>query len=588
MAHVTADRVRDTSTTTGTGAFSVSGTAPTGYRTFSAVLSTSDTCWYAIQHQTAAEWEVGLGTYSSLNTITRTTVLASSNAGSAVNFSAGTKDIFITLAATKTVQQDNSGAVTIDANSSSDALRVTQTGAGNALLVEDSANPDSTPFVVNANGVVGIGESSPGSYLTAGMVIRSSSAFAPQILVWNTTNDTSAPYWNTRKDRAGAIVNNGDALGTFVFQGYDGTDYRSAAYIGANVDGTPGASDMPGRLVFFTTPDGSISAAERMRITSAGNVGIGTTSPSQKLTVNGSVAANSFILATNQHLIYDLDATNIAIRIGAAGPFYAIGTTGSSNLRLNNLSIGDILFAQAGTERMRITSAGAVLIGTTTATGNTLTTVNTDSTTTSITNQYHQYNSGATSGSGTKTGSNILMVALPAYAGTGAFIAQNSSMTSQSPNTVSQFRSFSSSYVSTGGGTLSNFYGYFADNPTLTSGTVTNTYGFYGSMAAGTGKWNFYAAGTANNYFAGNVGIGTGTFGTSASKVLALGNATAPTTGPADTIQIYSTDLSAGNTMLSLYTEGTPVNANTTAAATHRIAISVNGTVYYLLANTSA
>lgn len=99
MAHITADRVRDTTTTTGTGALTVSGTAPTGYRTFSAVCSTSDTLWYAIQHQTAAEWEVGLGTYSSANTITRTTVLSSSNAGSAVSFSAGTKDIFITFPA---------------------------------------------------------------------------------------------------------------------------------------------------------------------------------------------------------------------------------------------------------------------------------------------------------------------------------------------------------------------------------------------------------------------------------------------------------------------------------------------------------
>lgn len=99
MAHITADRVLDTSTTTGTGAFTVSGTAPSSYRTFSAVCATSDTLWYTIQHQTASEWEVGLGTYSSANTITRTTVLASSNAGSAVNFSAGTKNVFLTMPA---------------------------------------------------------------------------------------------------------------------------------------------------------------------------------------------------------------------------------------------------------------------------------------------------------------------------------------------------------------------------------------------------------------------------------------------------------------------------------------------------------
>lgn len=87
---------------------------------------------------------------------------------------------------------------------------------------------------------------------------------------------------------------------------------------------------------------------------------------------------------------------------------------------------------------------------------------------------------------------------------------------------------------------------------------------------------------------AGNLGLGTSTFGTSAATTFAIATGTAPTTGPADTIQIYSTDLSAGNTMLSLYTEGTVVNANTTAATTHRIAIRVNGTVYYLLANTAA
>jgi hypothetical protein len=112
MAFVTADRVRDTSTTAGSGSFSVSGTAPTGYRTFSAVLSVSDTFYYSIQHQTLNEWEVGLGTYSSANTFSRTTIYSSSNAGSAVTFSAGTKDVFITMAASRTPQLDASGNVT--------------------------------------------------------------------------------------------------------------------------------------------------------------------------------------------------------------------------------------------------------------------------------------------------------------------------------------------------------------------------------------------------------------------------------------------------------------------------------------------
>jgi hypothetical protein len=111
MAFVTADRVRDTSTTAGSGSITVSGTAPTGFRTFSAVLSVGDTFYYAIQSQGANEWEVGLGTYSSANVFARTTILSSSNAGSVVTFSAGTKDVFITLAAAKTIQRDGSGNV---------------------------------------------------------------------------------------------------------------------------------------------------------------------------------------------------------------------------------------------------------------------------------------------------------------------------------------------------------------------------------------------------------------------------------------------------------------------------------------------
>jgi hypothetical protein len=94
MAIIWADRVADTSITTGTGPVSVSGTPPTGFRTFADVCATSDTIYYCIAHQSANEWEVGLGTYSSANTLTRTTVLQSSNANAAVNFSSGTKDVF--------------------------------------------------------------------------------------------------------------------------------------------------------------------------------------------------------------------------------------------------------------------------------------------------------------------------------------------------------------------------------------------------------------------------------------------------------------------------------------------------------------
>jgi len=112
MAFITADRVLDSSTSTGTGAFVVSGTPAAGYQTFSSVMSVGDTCYYSIQGQTTSEWEVGLGTYSSANTLTRTTVYSSSNAGAAVTFSAGTKNVMLTMAASRSPQLDPSGNVT--------------------------------------------------------------------------------------------------------------------------------------------------------------------------------------------------------------------------------------------------------------------------------------------------------------------------------------------------------------------------------------------------------------------------------------------------------------------------------------------
>ena len=118
MAFVTADRVSDTTTTTGTGNITVSGVAPIGYKALSTVLSVSDTFYYCIQNETTAEWETGVGTYVSLNVFARTTVLASSNSGSLVSFSAGTKTVFITLAATKTLQIAPTGALNVTLSTS--------------------------------------------------------------------------------------------------------------------------------------------------------------------------------------------------------------------------------------------------------------------------------------------------------------------------------------------------------------------------------------------------------------------------------------------------------------------------------------
>lgn len=93
MAFVLADRVRETTTTTGTGTVTLAG-AVLGFQSFSAI-GNGNTTYYTIAGIGTSEWEVGIGTYtSSGTTLSRTTILASSNSGSAVNFSAGTKDVF--------------------------------------------------------------------------------------------------------------------------------------------------------------------------------------------------------------------------------------------------------------------------------------------------------------------------------------------------------------------------------------------------------------------------------------------------------------------------------------------------------------
>jgi|SRR6056300_1362047 hypothetical protein len=102
MAFVLNDRVKETSTTTGTGTIDLAGSSDT-FETFVAGIGNSNITFYCISHQTANEFEVGIGTVTDAtpDTLSRTTIISSSNSDAAVNFSAGTKDVFCTYPATK-------------------------------------------------------------------------------------------------------------------------------------------------------------------------------------------------------------------------------------------------------------------------------------------------------------------------------------------------------------------------------------------------------------------------------------------------------------------------------------------------------
>jgi hypothetical protein len=111
MALVINDRVKVTSTTTGTGAIAL-GTVATGFITFATGIGNNNTTYYAIHNQGTAEWEVGLGTLDATSAnLARTTVLDNSDGNtSAITLSAGTKDVFCTLPAAKAVYLDSTGA----------------------------------------------------------------------------------------------------------------------------------------------------------------------------------------------------------------------------------------------------------------------------------------------------------------------------------------------------------------------------------------------------------------------------------------------------------------------------------------------
>lgn len=126
MALVVKDRVKETTATTGTGTLTLAG-AVTGFQSFSSALSDGDTTYYAIFESSTGEWEVGLGTFTaSGTTLARTTVLASSNSGSAVNLTAGSAEVFITQPATKAAYFDGSGDLVLNQDPTSNLQAATK------------------------------------------------------------------------------------------------------------------------------------------------------------------------------------------------------------------------------------------------------------------------------------------------------------------------------------------------------------------------------------------------------------------------------------------------------------------------------
>ena len=151
MALILKDRVKETTAVTSTGTATLLG-AVTGYQSFS-VIGNGNTCYYTIASQNANEWEVGIGTYTSPDQLARTTVLSSSNSGSLVNFSAGTKDVFVVQPAGKAVYTDASNIINTSGNA---ATTVTFTQVNTTNLVANTVTLTAGTISTNASNATDI------------------------------------------------------------------------------------------------------------------------------------------------------------------------------------------------------------------------------------------------------------------------------------------------------------------------------------------------------------------------------------------------------------------------------------------------
>lgn len=210
MALVLADRIKETTTTTGTGTITLAG-ASTGFSSFAAV-GNGNTTYYTIAGQGTSEWEVGIGTYtSSGTTLSRDTVLASSAGGTTkVTFSAGTKDVFVTYPAGKSVNQDANGGVTINAATSGNTLNVKKSNGTSALYVQSGGGIVVSP-PLSGFGMQIYGTADQNAFEVYG---DSTTGQSYGIYIAAGTNSTDGPLWIKNYSGTDAFRVNGAGTAT--------------------------------------------------------------------------------------------------------------------------------------------------------------------------------------------------------------------------------------------------------------------------------------------------------------------------------------------------------------------------------------
>lgn len=303
MPLVIADRVLETSTSTGNGTITLAG-AVLGYQSFSAI-GNGNTTYYTIAGVNTSEWEVGIGTYtSSGTTLSRDTVLASSAGGTTkVSFSAGLKNVFVTYPAGRSVYEDDSLNVTLPANLSVDGNTTLGNASGDSVTFNaatastpNGLNFDSNTLVIDAtNNRIGVGTTAPRTDLELYQA-------------------STAPVLTFERGTTSIAVN--DVYGGIDFYGNDAS--TNASGVRARIQAI--ASDVIGgaKFSFAAAAGGTTTLTNRLTLSSSGCTLSGATSiTSASITsatitkLNDRYNLSAAFLQTNADTQTDVDITFI-------------------------------------------------------------------------------------------------------------------------------------------------------------------------------------------------------------------------------------------------------------------------------------
>lgn len=325
MAFVVADRVQETTTTTGTGTVVLAG-AVIGFQSF-AVIGNGNETYYTIADQSGSNWEVGIGTYYSGNlSLARTTILASSNANAAVSFTSGPKSVFVTYPAEKAIYSDPSNVTTITNFASSNVL-ITGGTINNVSLGNVTYAGLGTMSTQNANAVTITGGTIAGTGITSGNVTLTGGTI-------NSTTQKDGVYNNVTVNQGtinGVTFSNVTygGLGTMATQNatsvaITGGTINSVAFTGGTLNNmTIGAT---------TANTGTFTNLVATTFTAAGNAtsqALNTVNITEPTTISATGAANT--------VNFDLTTQSVYYSTANATANWTINFRGSSTATLANV-----------------------------------------------------------------------------------------------------------------------------------------------------------------------------------------------------------------------------------------------------------